>query len=119
MADSTKHKVNLDADLAEWLAIDSDDTRELIVEAIVPRRTVQLSSGTSRPTIPTRVESDKGEDRAHILEELHDYLKDQLNGHANLLHVAGAVAVRANQNQLRQIMRHPRVKAVRQNRKLR
>jgi hypothetical protein len=37
----------------------------------------------------------------------------------NLIRAAGAIAVRANREQLLQILKHPLVKAVRSNRRLR
>jgi hypothetical protein len=42
-----------------------------------------------------------------------------LGGATNLIRAAGAVAIRADRGQLIQIARHPLVKAVRSNRRLR
>ena len=68
--------------------------------------------------LPREVETAKNVDRNSLLEELQHDLDELLGTTTNLLRSAGAVAVRANREQLRQIVRHPLVRAVRSNRQL-
>ena len=108
----------LDAELKAWAEGEGDDQRELLVEARVPKRTVSLGNSPSGRILPREVETAKNVDRNSLLEELQHDLDELLGTTTNLLRSAGAVAVRANREQLRQIVRHPLVRAVRSNRRL-
>jgi len=70
-------------------------------------------------TLPREVETAKHVDRNSLLEELQHDLDELLGTRTNLLRSAGAVAIRANREQLRRIARHPLVRVVRSNRRLR
>jgi hypothetical protein len=83
-----------------------------------PKRTVCLGNSPSGRILPREVETAKNVDRNSLLEELQHDLDELLGTTTNLLRSAGAVAVRANREQLRQIVRHPLVRAVRGNRRL-
>jgi len=107
----------LDADLVTWLSEEGDDLRELIIEAKVPRRTVNLVSPPSKYLLPEEIKGNSS-DRTRALEGLQSYLSELLGTSTNLLRSAGAVVVRANREQLRQIIRHPLVRSVHSNRRL-
>jgi hypothetical protein len=120
MAEHSRIDKVLDPDLAEWLDGEGDETREMIVEARMPARTVRLGPGTAERLLPREItsEGDGAGDRAAVLRELQDDL-NRLSGRAtNLIRAAGAIVVRANREQLLQIARNPLVKAVRSNRRL-
>jgi len=85
----------------------------------VPKRTVTLGNSPSGRTLPREVETAKHVDRNSLLEELQHDLDELLGTRTNLLRSAGAVAIRANREQLRRIARHPLVRVVRSNRRLR
>jgi hypothetical protein len=119
MAEGSQIDQVLDADLAEWLEGMGDDTREMIVEAKVPARTVHLGQGISGHLLPKEIVTRGDGDRAEVLRQLQDDLNRLLGGATNLIRAAGAVAIRADRGQLIQIARHPLVKAVRSNRRLR
>ena len=108
----------LDAELKAWVEGEGDDQREFLVEARVPKRTVTLGNSPSGRVLPREVETSKNVDRNSLLEELQHDLDELLGTRTNLLRSAGAVAVRANREQLRHITRHPLVRAVRSNRRL-
>jgi hypothetical protein len=118
MAERSQIDNVLDSDLAEWLESEGDDTREMIVEAKVPARTVHLGKVVSGRLLPKEITTEGDGDRAGVLRQLHDDLSRLLGGATNLIRAAGAIAVRANREQLLQIARHPLVKAVRSNRRL-
>jgi hypothetical protein len=118
MAERSQTQTVLDSDLAEWLDGDGDDTREMIVEAKVPGRAVHLGQVVSGRLLPKEVDTKRDGDRAAVLRQLHEDLDRLLGGATNLIRAAGAIAVRANRDQLLQIARHPLVKAVRSNRRL-
>jgi hypothetical protein len=119
MAERSQIDKLFDSDLAEWLDGAGGDTRELIVEAKVPARTVRLDHAPLESLSPKEIRSEGGEDRTAVLQELQDDLKGIVGNATNLLRAAGAIAVRANREQLLQILKHPLVKAVRANRRLR
>ncbi len=108
----------LDSDLNAWIKGNGDDTREVIVEANVPSRTVRMGESRTQRHIPQEVVTAGGGDRAMVLKELQDYLSSLLGNTVSVLRAAGAIAVRANREQLREIAKHPKVKAVRVNRRL-
>ena len=95
----------LDAELKAWAEGEGDDQRELLVEARVPQRTVSLGNSPSGRVLPREVETAKNVDRNSLLEELQHDLDELLGTRTNLLRSAGAVAIRANREPLRQICR--------------
>ena len=92
--------------------------RELIVGASVPKRTVSLEKRGSGRVLPREVKSEAGSDRATVLSQLQRDLDELLGTSTNLLRSAGAIAVKADRQQLCAIARHPLVRAVRPNRRL-
>lgn len=108
-----------DANLIAWLATDSSDTRELIVEARLPARKVTIQKHANGRISPTETDATAASERAAALAELHDFLSKRLDVPPVLLKAAGAVAVRATSQQVRQFADHPLVKSIRSNRKLR
>jgi hypothetical protein len=107
-----------DADLVEWLARDSKDARELIVEARLPARKVTVQKRTDGRVVPDEIHDSAASDRTAMLAELHAYLADKLDVPPVLLKAAGAIAVKATSQQVRQFAEHPLVKAIRPNRKV-
>jgi hypothetical protein len=118
MAERSQTDAVLDSDLAAWLEGEGDETREMIVEAKLPARTVHLAQGAFGGHLPKEIRTEGDGDRAAVLRELQDDLNGLLGGTTSLLRAAGAIAVRANREQLLEIAKHPLVKAVRANRRL-
>lgn len=108
-----------DPDLRDWLAGDSGEPRELIVEANVPLRKVAFGQRLAGRAVPSGIESGSADERAASLDELRALLADKLGLPANVLRSAGAVVVRATSQQVRQFADHPSVRAIRPNRRLR
>lgn len=107
-----------DPELRSWLSAERDDgTRELIVEADLPKRTVRFGKTQQGRQVASGVDSGPQADRERLLQELADFLSG-LNTEANVLKSAGAVAVRSDREQARAIVNHPLVRAVRPNRRL-
>ncbi len=118
MMDRSRLDGILDPDLDAWVAGEGDDTREMIVEARLPSRTVRMGQARSQRHLPQEVITSGDGDRTAMFRELHDYLNGLLGNSTNVLRAAEAIAVRANRKQLLQIAKHPLVKAVRSNRRL-
>jgi hypothetical protein len=118
MAEQSKSDRIQDASLEAWLTGEGDDVREVIVEAKVPPRTVRFSGSASARLLPEEVTSSGEGNRTAILQELQDYLAGLLGTSPPVLWAAGAIAARVNRAQLRELMKHPLVKAVRDNRRL-
>ncbi len=112
---STPQKIR-DVELTDWLARSSDEVRELIVVAAVPRRRVSLLRGAGGRMLPTDVASSGS--RTEVLEELGSYLKDLLKTSPTLLKAAGALAVRASGRQAQELLGHPLVRSLKLSRKL-
>jgi hypothetical protein len=108
-----------DAEIAEWLGRDSSDARELIVEAKLPVRKVTVQKRADGRVVPDEINGSAASDRAAVLAELHDFLSEKLDVPPVLLKAAGALAVRATSQQVRQFAEHPLVKSIRPNRRLR
>ena len=109
-----------DAELERWLEDEtSPDVRELIVEAKAPRRTIRFAGGKHGRELVEIVNARDQSEREVVLADLYGYLEELLGGSVNLLKSAGAVAVRANRQQLRIIAQYPLVKAICMNRRLR
>src|SRR5271157_5640970 len=109
MPERSQARTMLDPELEAWIDADGDDRREMIIEARVPKRTVNLGNSPSGRMLPREVETAKNVDRNSLLEELQHDLDELLGTRTNLLRSAGVVAVRANREQLRRIARHPLV----------
>jgi hypothetical protein len=107
-----------DADLVEWLARDSDDARELIVEAKLPARKVTMQQRADGRVVPDGINGLATSDRTAVLAELYAYLADKLGVPPVLLKVAGAIAVKATSQQVREFTGHPLVKTIRLHRRL-
>jgi hypothetical protein len=112
-------KIAQDTDLLAWLATDSRDTRELMVEARLPARKVTIQKHTNGRMVPAEIDTTAADAHTAALAELHDFLSERLDTPPVLLKAVGAIAVRATSQQVRQFVDHPLVKAIRPNRKLR
>lgn len=108
-----------DVAVRDWLSGSDGEAIELIVEAKLPRRTVSFRKERGKRPVPSGIKSDSGDDRLCALEDLSAYLMKLLNSSPTMLKAAGAIAVRANREQVQQFITHPLVKAVRSNRPLR
>jgi hypothetical protein len=118
MAEQKRLVPLLDDELNAWLNQEDDETREVIVEARVPQRRVQFARGSSNNQLLKEVTTEEGLSRAKVLAQLCDFLTGLLGSAPHILSAGGAIPLRATQDQLRQIVRHHLVKAVRANRKL-
>lgn len=108
----------LDNELTKWLDTMNDEPREVIVEARVPQRRVRLGAGVTPGSRAREVITEKGPSRETVLEQLQSFLSELFGNPPRILRAAGAIAVLATRDQVRQIVSHPSVKAVRANRKL-
>ena len=108
-----------DRELLAWLAAESDDTQELIVEAAVPERKVSFTKRPGGRTAASGIDSGPAAEREAVLDELNEFLTRQLDSPTTVLKSAGAIAVRATSRQVRAFADHRLVKAIRPNRKFR
>ena len=109
-----------DAELRSWVWASGKEPREIIIEAAVPARKVAFDARVgSWPTPKELREEHNGVTRSEILTALKSYLRALLGVEPTLLAAAGALAVEATGEQVRRLLEHPFVKAVRPNRKLR
>jgi hypothetical protein len=115
-ADVVAEKV-LDPDLVVWLRRDSGETRELIVDALLPARMVTFGRRGGGRLRPTGIRSAAG-NRRRLLHQLEAELAQVLDTPPTVLESAGALAVRATGPQARAIANHPLIKAIRPNRRL-
>ena len=108
-----------DPDLAVWLSEDSEESREILVEAVLPGRKIiyEQVGGRLRPADLRSAPASQG--RKETLSRLRAILERLLDTPPVVLESAGALAVRASSRQVRQFMDHPLVKSVRPNRRLR
>src|SRR5262249_47070299 len=118
MAEQSKSIPALDAGLEAWLDTEGDDMREVIVEARVPQRRVRLAAGTPQQRHAEEVTTEEGADRTEVLQELQEFLTTVIGRRPRILHAAGAIPLHVTRDQLRQIVGHPLVRAVRTNRRL-
>lgn len=118
MAEQNKPAPELDYELRVWFDATDDDTREVIVEAKVPQRRVRFASGSLQKMIPVEVTTDEGPSRASILQVVQEFLTGVVGSTPHVNHAAGAIPLRVNRDQLRQIISNPLIKAVRTNRRL-
>ncbi len=108
-----------DPALAAWLRDEGDDIREVIVEAHLPQRQILMRLGEKGRMVPDRmVSASPPAERVRLLEELNHFLAGQMHLTTTVLKAAGAIAVRASGEDVRHILEHPMVKAIRPNRKL-
>jgi hypothetical protein len=104
-------------ELVDWLARSDDEERELIVEAVLPARKVTMKQHGGR-LLPTGIRVAVPAPSS-ALDQLYDDLSQRLPTQPTLLKAARAVAILANSRDVRDLMEHPLVKAVRLNRPLR
>ena len=107
-----------DPELIAWVAGDSDELRELIVEARLPERKVTFRNEGGRP-VPSGSQSESTVNRESVLAALDAFLTELLDHSTTVLKAAGAIAVKASSRQVRQFANHHWVKAIRPNRRLR
>ena len=116
MAEQSHPVSTLDAELEAWLRTTDDAVREVIVEGHVPRRQVRFTFGNPLERQVNEVTTEPGASRSDVLHDLQEFLATLLGQTPHVLHTAGAIPVRVTRDQLRQVMRHPLVRAVRTNR---
>jgi len=107
-----------DVDVRTDSAKEPLQVRQMVLGTLIVVRVVVRAKSPSGRILPREVETAKNVDRNSLLEEFQRDLDELPGTTTNLLRSAGAVAVRANREQLRQIIRHPLVRAVRSNRRL-
>jgi hypothetical protein len=107
-----------DPALKTWMTSEDTDVREVIVEACLPPRHVEMAKGDYGRSVPVKLVSGSPEVRIKILGELHDFLNQHMHLRATVLKSAGAVVVCASGDDVQLILKNPLVKAVRPNRKL-
>jgi hypothetical protein len=109
-----------DPELAGWLSRENGEAREILVEAILPRRTVTFGSDQRGGLRSAGIEeAPAGLGRREALRQLRLVLEPLLETPPVVLEAAGALAVRATSRQVRHFVDHPLIKAVRPNRRLR
>lgn len=120
MAVSVSIKKVKDPDLAAWLSQESGEAREILVEAVLPGRRVTFDRQAGGRARPVGLEEEPAAlGRKETLSRLRALVARFLDVPPVVLEAAGALAVRARSEQVRQFVDHPLVKAVRPNRKLR
>ncbi|MBF0370155.1 MAG: hypothetical protein HQL52_11930 [Magnetococcales bacterium] len=107
----------IDPKLQGWFD-GNGEALELIVEAELPRREVQMRLISDRHAIPMGIEGPSLKERDLLLQELEGFIKNKLSLKAKRLKAAGAVVVLATAEQTREILKHPLVKMIRPNRQL-
>jgi|GraSoiStandDraft_5_1057265.scaffolds.fasta_scaffold26703_3 hypothetical protein len=107
----------LDPELADWLSRESGEAREILVDAVLPRRNVTFEKAGSRPRATRIEEAAKGGGRKEALGQLRRLLETLLDNPPVVLEAAGALAIRATSRQVRNFVDHPLVKSVRLNRR--
>ena len=110
-----------DAAVQAWVQrADKTESQELVVSARVPPRQVTVTRSPGDRVTRTSVQSDthQNQDRQQVLQELQQFLRDQLSLDPVLLAAAGAIAVVARPSDAAQILEHPLVSGVRLNRHL-
>ncbi|MEZ5582010.1 MAG: hypothetical protein R3F37_03805 [Candidatus Competibacteraceae bacterium] len=108
-----------DHDLLDWLASDNASPRDLIVELKLPKRLVVFQRDVAGRQTPNAIRNSTPNERDERLSELNRYLHDDLKLPTHVLRAAGAIAVSANKEKVKEILDHPLVKAIRSNRRLR
>ncbi|HSS51471.1 MAG TPA: hypothetical protein VLX28_21210 [Thermoanaerobaculia bacterium] len=108
-----------DPELADWLSRENGEVREILVDAVLPRRTVSFEErgGRLRPAKLQEVPATTG--RKEALRQLRSLLERLLEAPPVVLEAAGALAIRATSRQVLDFVDHPLVKSVRPNRHLR
>lgn len=108
-----------DPELADWLSRENGEVREILVDAVLPRRGVTFGEQGGRLR-PTRIEeAPAANGRKETLRQLQSLLETFLDTPPVVLEAAGALAIRATSRQVRGFVDHPLIKAVRPNRRLR
>ena len=107
-----------DPDLAEWARKDSDETREIIIQAKLPARRVSASSDLRGRHRLTGFETAGSSSRRALLQELGSELAALTGEEPTMLRAAGAVALRATGRQVHQLLDHPLIRRISSNRQL-
>ena len=109
-----------DPELADWLAQENGEVREILVDALLPQRTVTFGPDRTGRLRPAGIEeASSGSSRKDALGQLRQFLESFLDTPPVILEAAGALAVRATSRQVRRFVDHPLVKTLRPNRRLR
>jgi hypothetical protein len=110
------HKKVQDKDLARWMFSESDEVREIIVEARVPNRRVTIRKEDGNTGAFTDIKSSSPLKRTKVIEELDSVINGILDEPPVQLRAAGALAVRATGKQALDFVDHTLVKFIRPNR---
>jgi len=116
--DAHKTTVVPDLDLRHWLESGTDEVRELIVEACVPKRRVSLSRRGHLGSAPMDIRTSAPEERESVLSGLAAFASELLDEPPKTLRAAGALAVCATPKQAKALAEHRLVKTIRPNRRL-
>ena len=108
---------DVDKGLTQWLEQDSDEPRELIVEVDSPGPKFNIERQADGH-FSTVGEVATGEDIEAALSTLDSELHAIVSGPTNILHAAGAIALRATSQQVKRFIDLPGVRAVYPNRNL-
>lgn len=109
-----------DPELADWLSRENGEAREILVDTVLPRRSVTYRSAEGRRPQPASVEETSAANgRRETLLQLRAFLEKFLDTPPVVLEAPGALAIRATSRQVWKFMDHPLVKSVRPNRRLR
>lgn len=106
-----------DPELVRWLSQESGDLREILVDAVLPGRTVTFREVSGRRRAADLATS-AGTGRREALRQLRALLEPFLDTPPVILEAAGALAIRANSRQVRDLVHLPLVKSVRPNRRI-
>lgn len=108
-----------DPELADWLSRENGEVREILVDAVLPRRTVGFEERGGRLRPAKLQEAPAANGRKEALRQLRSLLERLLEAPPVVLEAAGALAIRATSRQVLDFVDHPLVKSVRLNRHLR
>src|SRR5947199_7571129 len=101
----------LDPELADWLSRESGEAREILVDAVLPRRNVTFEKAGSRPRATRIEEAAKGGGRKEALGQLRRLLETLLDNPPVVLEAAGALAIGATTRQVPNFVGDPLVKS--------
>ena len=105
-----------DKDLARWMFSESNEVREIIVEARVPNRRVTIRKKNDTSRVFTDMKSTSPLKRKKVIEELDSVINGILDEPPVRLKAAGALAVRATGKQALKFVDHTLVRFIRPNR---
>ena len=117
--ETTSVETVLDAKLRAWLETATDEVCDVIAEAALPKRRVMFQQRRGESPSPTSIQSGDEVDREALLDELERALRE-IDGveKTHVLKAAGAIVVRATAPAVQAIAKHPLVKAIRLNRRI-